>query len=314
MNTTHTFFIAVTAALILCPAPVACLPQVFQRKTHEELIRKEYTITPNGTLTVENVHGNIHITTQPNKKTITLSATKKASNAQKLAALRITDDKPSANTISIRTAHDESATPGTVDYALNVPSNLTLKLVTREGSIDVSNMNGSVFAKTVDGDITLNNIHNSVKAFAKKSGSISMSYVDGIITTSTHKGDISIVDPGKNVQAQVTLKGAIDVQCSQPIHNTKLCLESTAGNIALSLPHTINADFQAKAEKGKVECEHKLRIKSYVTTLDDQAWSQFKKEVNAVLGSNASNTNHVKLHAKNGNISVQESNPKTAVG
>ena len=83
---------------------------------------------------------------------------------------------------------------------------------------------------------------------------------------------------------------------------THLILEAYS-NITLSLPTETEADIHAKTHSGVITSDHYLTLKPLTTKLNQQAWSNIKKEINALLGGGGSQIN---MLSTTGNIRILE--------
>ncbi len=150
------------------------------------------------------------------------------------------------------------------------------------------------------------NIDGNVSATTRKRGDIKLNNVKGIINASTKHGDIVIDKARTTVNAQ-THAGSIDVRCPKFVSDASLNLTTKSGAITLRMPPTTNATIQAKTDKGTLHCEHKIAIKPYETTLDNKAWTRFKREVHGSLGTGK---HRIALSSHRGSIKIVDDQPK----
>jgi len=137
---------------------------------------------------------------------------------------------------------------------------------------------------------------------ATHNGSIKIKNVQGVIEATVDSGVIDLQD----VQNNIFLKnnyGPINVTMKEVQPTMHLILEST-GHINLWLPSDTQADIFAKAPSGVITSELYLTLKPFITKLNYNAWSNFKKEIHAMLAHGGA---QIKLISTQGNIKIFES-------
>ncbi|MGE0206401.1 MAG: hypothetical protein AB7R69_00980 [Candidatus Babeliales bacterium] len=169
------------------------------------------------------------------------------------------------DTISITTQLDAKKTKQALDYYIMVPEHVCLKLATKQGTIKVKNVPTSIHAKV-------------------------------------HSGSIEIHDARGNLFLK-NENGTIVVSMRELPATTHLMLEAH-GALTLSLPLGANADISAKATNGTITSDHYVTFKPFTTKLNQQAWSAFKRDINAYIGKDGGA--EIKLLATNGHIKILE--------
>jgi hypothetical protein len=128
----------------------------FGGKPYEQEMTKEFIIDDACTLTVENQVGNIHIKKAWQANKIILQAHKKASTQADLSAISIIDKKTNTDlTIKTVITKKSGVEKAAVDYVLIVPTTVSLKLLTQDGSIKVNATTRPLTIATGTGDILL---------------------------------------------------------------------------------------------------------------------------------------------------------------
>jgi hypothetical protein len=279
---------------------------LFGKYSNEAIIEKTYQIAKPATLTINNIDGDINITTEWKRDSICLKAVKKAAKEEQLDLLSIKtkhDTRFDGNNLTLKTVYTSKDAKGSITYNLIVPNNITLNLHTDRGIIRVNDVNGAIIATTQLGNIELKNIGNTITAQTEEQGTILIEKAQGNIKATTNKGDITITDASKSIIA-TTQKGNITTACTEVPATSKIVLNSQAsGGIMLALPSTVNATLQGKTAHGKLTSDHYVTIKPYTTKLGKAARREFEKQVDGILG-----TGEAEIHvtSNHGNIKIIE--------
>ncbi len=277
------------------------LPSFLSPETHKDIIHKEYDLNEQGSLIIDNIHGNIYVKTEWKRKTIFLKVVKQTKKKEQLTNIQILDNESTNNAIKIKTVYTDESIKGFVDYFLIIPANMALQLTTGgKGNIKVKRVNGSVSATTDHGDIETYYTNNTVIA-QSNTGSINIYQANGPVKAVSTKGPITIHDAKDSIIA-TTKNNRITAQCKELPATSKISLETTK-DIMLSLPRDINADLQAQTTHGTLICDHYVTLKPQTTKLNSQTWTRFKREVDGLLGSGEA---RITLNSTNGNIKILE--------
>ncbi len=278
----------------------------FGKYTNEAVIEKEYQLAKPGILTINNIDGNIIITTEWKRDTICLKAIKKTAKEEDLEVFSIKTDREEqfdGNHLTLTTACTNKAAKGSIDYELIIPTHVTLKLHTERGQITVHDVNSAVTANTINGPIELKNINNTIVAQTQESGAILIDSATGNIKASTNKGDIRINEATKSILAS-TKKGNIITACNAVPSTSKIVLNSESqGAITLALPSSVNATLQGKTIKGRLTSDHYVTIKPFTTKLNKQTRRDFERQVDGVMGTGEAD---IRLTSNSGNIKILE--------
>ncbi len=278
----------------------------FGKYTNEAVIEKEYQLAKPGVLTINNIDGNITITTEWKRDTICLKAVKKTSKEEDLEVFSVKTDREEqfdGNHLTLSTVCTNKAAKGSVDYELIVPTDVTLNLHTERGQILVHDIKGAVTANTINGQIELKNVNNTIVAQTQESGAILIDNATGNIKATTNKGDIRINEATKSILAS-TKKGNIITACNAVPSTSKIILNSEAqGGITLTLPSSVNATLQGKTVKGRLTSDHYVTIKPFTTKLNRQTRRDFERQVDGVMGTGEAD---IRLTSTSGNIKILE--------
>lgn len=277
---------------------------LFKNTTHEEIIQKEYPLNGRKTIYIKNTRGTIKVESEwkdPKNPTLLMTATKKSSKPEYLDLLTIDDSKSDKTCIKIETVCAEKNKKASIDYVLVVPQNIRLELVSENGNITVREVNSHIVARTCNtGNIEIDSAQNSIYAQTEKTGSIVINQANSNVKAFAQNGNITIHNAKKGIIAQAD-RGKLDIECLQVPTTSKVSLNTRSGNITLRLPETTNAELQAHTEKGTLTCAHYVTVKPLTTQLNPDAWSRFKQEVEATLGSGEAN---ITVHTTRGNIKI----------
>lgn len=185
----------------------------------EEVISHEHTLTPHAHISIENIYGDITISTWKQSK-VMLEATKIGSEASvKNTKIDLTYTK---NGLSIKTVNLNPNEICKIAFSIIVPSDAVLDSVkTDAGNIVIKNVITPLALTSNYGDITVQEAQHSVNVYTKN-GSITISTLptltaDNRIVAFTEKGTITLQVPEES-NAHVcatTLRG--HVSSEQPI-------------------------------------------------------------------------------------------------
>ena len=206
------------------------ITSLFRSYQHASTFEGEYPLAIPATLTVRNTAGPITVRTEW-RSSVQLRAIKRAHQASTLEEINITETRPKGDnsltlTTSINTDSDHE-----VSYELLVPAHVTLKLETRDGPIEVSDVNGSVIARTTRAPITIKNVTDTVIANTKESGSITIEHVTSFRAT-TDNGSITATQIAKDAVASATT-GNVSVSLAKLSERGAIALHTGDGTVEL---------------------------------------------------------------------------------
>lgn len=277
---------------------------IFNRTPHEEVVDREYKVTPKCTLNICNLDGDISVKAEWKCNAICLKATKRTKKEEMLPAIEILENRKvqdNQTSLTITTACKDPNASGKVDYELIVPAHVALNLNTQNGNINLNEVHGPVVASTSCGDIRMDKTANVVTAHTEKSGSININRARGAVRATTYNGDINIHESHASVVANALNRGNIITACAQVPSTSTVQLNTAYGQIELSLPSEVNAMVTGRTERGVLTSDHFITIKPHATRLDKNAWTRFKREVDGVIGNGEST---IKLSNARGNIKI----------
>jgi hypothetical protein len=280
------FFMAVWSNVIsasFLSDPLNTMISLIRPKQEEQILYKSYECKPHGGVTINNSNGSIKVTSW-NKPTVSVKAIKHAGTKEQLALLTI-KETVNDNKITIAAiCHDPSNSSPSIDYEVTVPKQTAITLSTENGSITLQDIAAPINVTTHFGTIDIQGSTNTIAAVIVEKGNIAIKSPRNAVQAITNKGSVTITDACNSIVAS-TENGTISLDCTQLPSTGKINLTSTYGDINLSLPSNVNADFHARTTYGTLTCQHHITLKPFTTQLDRKAWRRFKKEVDGVLGT-----------------------------
>ena len=165
--------------------------------------------------------------------------------------------------IKIHTVFMDEKLKGTVVFNILLPKNIDLLISNKQGDIIIRDVMSDLNLETCNGNIKLINPHDTLRA-------------------KTGNGDILIrtdsIQSGK-----------------------QLNLIADKGDIEIYTTPTMNTYLHACAPQGKVTSELAITLDSKTTTLNADAWKNFRQIVHGMLGQATSQLN---ITAHNGSITI----------
>lgn len=141
-----------------------------------------------------------------------------------------------------------------VAFDVKITNHINLKLVTHNGSVEVSNITGEVEATTHNGAVMTRNVTGN-HSLTTHNGRISCRQISGDIELETHNGSVDVVytdnapTPGK--VDIVTHNGDIDFT-SPPNFSAKADISTHNGSIRTALPITVVGEVSKKELRGTI--------------------------------------------------------------
>jgi DUF4097 and DUF4098 domain-containing protein YvlB len=256
-------------------------------------------------ITIENHSGPITIKTGWKKDYLCLKTTKRSRKQKDLDAITITTNKTKKNSLHISTDIAHTKKNGFVEYELIVPASLSVNLKTHDGDISINDIQGTIQAQTYGGNIVIVNAKNTIHA-TSTSGDIIIREATGVINASSQYGNIDIHETCNSLICQ-SVKGKITVDYKKLPPTSNVKLETTSGNITLTLPPTTNATINGVTTHATLMSDHYIMLNPHKTQLNDYAWNKFKREVHGFIGSGDAT---ISLRSIKGTIKILET-PQT---
>jgi DUF4097 and DUF4098 domain-containing protein YvlB len=207
---------------------------------YKEDFHFSYPLAEGGRIELENFNGSVEISGW-DQNTVDIDGTKYASTENRLREMKI-DVRPSAGSVMIRTVPpiDRHGNAG-ARYIVRVPRHAELaNIVTSNGPIRVTDMDGAAHLRTSNGGVRLSDIHGLVDA-RTSNGGVELDNVVGDATLHTTNGSIH-ADVKKGRFEATTSNGSITARLMEP-DQSPVRLESSNGHIDLTMdaPREVHA-------------------------------------------------------------------------
>lgn len=258
----------------------------------QEIEEKMFTLAEEGSVSVENVAGNILIYSWDEDQ-VKMTATKSARAFTKKRAeelIKAIDIEISANEdeIDINTEFPwwdrlDPTSSVRVDYELWIPLSAKAQAESVSGSIEIMERNNDVWAKSVSGAIEIERILGDTEARTisgvieitrvegksiiadSTSGRVTLQEVTGIIEAHSVSGRVKISNSKGSAKSVRTISGSIWVELMQIGESPPdMVLTSVSGDITLLLPGTISAQIDAKTTSGRISSEFKILVEGEI--------------------------------------------------
>ncbi len=211
----------------------------------EEVVRKDYTVSPTVTIELINSMGDVTITSWKNNKVECKAIKTGPEEEVKATLINVTAHK---DKISFKTVPDSETSRVSVEYRLMVP------------------------------------LHSTLACITTQKGTIKIKYIEGPITASTQeRGSIEIRGSTGTVIAQAA--ESIKVKQLELPATATLLLQASTGNIELALPAQLNATLKASAPKGIITTEQDITFELLRLQLNEPNIKRYLHEVKALLGN-----------------------------
>ena len=253
-----------------------------------EAEEKTFTLTEKGSVSVENVVGNILIYAWEEEK-VKMIATKSAKAFTKnraeelIEAIEIEisakEDKIDINTEFPWWDRLDPTSSVRVDYELWVPLSAEVQAESVSGNIEIIERNNDVWAKSVSGTIGIERILGDTEARTTSgaikitkvegdsiiadstSGKVTLQEATGIIEAQSVSGRVKISDSKGSVESVRAVSGSIWVELTEITeYPPDMVLTSVSGDITLLLPENISAEIDAKTTSGRISSEFNILV------------------------------------------------------
>lgn len=258
-------FIAIQFAVLLLAAYSASAAS--GKRGVSEKFEKSYAITTGGAVSLENVNGNVKVTTW-DKNEVRIEAFKSADSREALDRLKIEVDA-SGKRVEIHTRYPRHEDGGnghdmSVNYVLTVPKGVSLdRIRTVNGQVDIAGVQGDVTVSTVNGPIE----------------------TDGL------KGSCELK----------TVNGRINAEFSALPSGQEVNLKSVNGVLTLGLPDNANANIKASTTVGRISSDFGLEKSGR------SASNSFVRVGESLRGKLGNGGTRVTLETVNGSIDIVKS-------
>jgi len=258
----------------------------------QEIEEKTFTLAKEGSVSVENVAGDIVIYAW-NEDQVKMIATKSARAVTKQRAeelieaieieISANEDKIDINTEFPWWNRLDPTSSLRVDYELWVPFSAKARAESVSGSIEIMERNNDVWAKSVSGTIQIERIKGDAETKTTSgaikmtkvegetiiadstSGKVTLQEITGIIEAHCVSGRIKITDSKGAAKSVRTTSGSIWVELIGIAESPPdMVLTSVSGDVTLLLPSNISAEIDAKTTSGRISLEFKVLVEGEI--------------------------------------------------
>lgn len=290
-----------------------CLPS-FALSLVEERKEVTYNLNKDGKVYLENVAGNISVSTWE-KNRIRIKAVKRARSGFDLDDASIDIHQYDDNSIRILTRHEgrlEQIGPPNVIifYELILPDKAHIRIKTDRGDVDSVNVGGFINISTVSGEINVVTAENGIKC-KTISGDIDLRDIKGKAEIETISGKI-MIDTIKGSVAANTVGGNIRIEALSDAEEVMLEttsgkiyansefspgglyeIDTISGDIEILMPSDANFELDATSARGYVETDFLLMVTGKIN----------RKGLQGVVGNGGS---YINISSYSGDIMIKK--------
>ncbi|MDW7682039.1 MAG: hypothetical protein SCK70_15865, partial [bacterium] len=209
-------------------------------------IEKKFDVSSGGNLILENVQGNVVVTTW-DQKVVYISETIKMDVYTESEAKAVLDDlstkyRQSDNSVFVGSSGSRRSYMSS-NFKITTPKSFNVDVGTRGGDVSVSELKGNVKIGTSGGDIKVMQIDGKVDA-KTSGGDISVHKTSQNVIVKTSGGDIELIDVQGEVDAK-TSGGDIEITNNK----ARVAAKTSGGTIKLT---NIGAEVEAHTSGGGI--------------------------------------------------------------
>ena len=239
------------------------------RAPERDVVKKEYAVSPGGTLHVEMDRGNIEVeTTDKDRVFIELRRSAKADSKEKEAAILDAheyDFDKRRNDVYIRTRfRSDRGAPRLrrgprlrINLIVRVPEHYHVSFRNGAGNVEIMDVNGNMDGQTGAGNIELDDVTGMVNV-KSGAGNVEVSGEVSSIDVNTGAGNIELFGLQGSVSAATGAGNIEAVIVRQPHEDSEL--STGAGNVVVALAEDISVDIHATTSMGSADCEFPLPV------------------------------------------------------
>jgi DUF4097 and DUF4098 domain-containing protein YvlB len=175
-------------------------------------------------------------------------ATKRYSLGGHAPEVRLT---PDSSGVSLDASNTSRSFPfggsSSVDYTIEVPSSVGVKVQSASGQVEIDGVGGGVQAETASGSLNLSNVGGAVQA-RSSSGSIDLSNIGGDVNVSTTSGQIRGTQL-QHVRQASTSSGSMSLE---GVFNDQASIKASSGTINVKLLPGSAVQLDVRTSSGSV--------------------------------------------------------------
>jgi Toastrack DUF4097 len=201
--------------------------------------QRSFRVSPGGVVNVRTISGDVKVSGY-NGDSVVVAGFKEGRDRDRLSI----EDLSSGNNVDVRARYPENCDcEASVRFEVKVPSELRLRyesFSSVSGDVEVSNVSGTLHAKSVSGNVTVRGVTGSVDA-KSVSGNVGVGEVNGAANGKSTSG---------NVEVEIrSLEGAESMDFA-----------SVSGNVRVKLPGNLDADVKMSTMSGDLKTDFPLQI------------------------------------------------------
>ena len=209
-----------------------------------------FPLKEGGRIDLENFNGSVEITAW-DRASVDITGQKYASTEDLLQAIKI-DIVPSPDSIRIRTVRpvERRGNMG-ARYVIRVPRRVMLdRIMSSNGGIRVTGIEGDARLRSSNGGINITDLRGALEANTSNAG-IEIRQLDGSANLRTSNGSIR-VDRVRGAFEAVTSNAGIDARLAEIDPNRPIRLETSNGNINVTLEQMKGHEVRAASSNGSI--------------------------------------------------------------
>lgn len=284
------------ASLLVSAAALAAMPALAQDADH--FWTKSYPVTGKPTLSLETGDAGLQISSCGGCREIRI---KVETEGIKLSDYRLEESQAGDQVhflfkekthIGVHVAWHKTQTKVTVE----TPAELALEVLSSDGGVSVSGLNGDLALTTSDGSVTADHLSGRLRV-KSSDGHVAITESTGALEARTSDGNLT-VDGVFNAVVLHTSDGQLEVRLRD---GTKLSepssIEASDGPVTLRVPQGFAADLDIHTSDGHVDCTLPLTMDHYDSK--DGGGHNLHGKMN---GGGTSLT----IHTRDGNVKIEQ--------
>lgn len=263
-----------------------CIPSLVFADAKDKIV-KSYALTRDGRVTLQNIAGDIEVTSWKNDqvKITAMHAGGPKNDLNEVVHITQTSGDIRINTRSNKSFGIFRSKLTSVRYELLIPESTHVKIETTSGNVNINDIGGGLDVETVSGDIKIFTAKKGVRS-KTISGDIYVKDIYGNTNLKTTSGDIRIHDLDGSLEAE-SVSGDMDFKNI----DGKVDLKTTSGDVSIS---GLKGSIEAESVSGDIDVKSLSEINEIeIETISGEISAQgiFVPNGSYTLGSHSGNIN-----------------------
>jgi len=216
---------------------------------NETTTPRSFPLSATAKFSLQNTSGNITIEgwDKPEAEVVTVKRGGSAQDRRNLKLIALTD----GGNLTLQTPPARGID---VEYIVRLPKKLAeISLESTSAQIEVAGVSGKITVRNTNGGVSLSKIKGSVSV-KTTNGAAELSDIGGDVSVSSTNGALDLTDIDGTIDAS-SINGGISVSFGSVVPNKPLKLESTRGDIEVTLPSTPDADLKIETVTGSIDID-----------------------------------------------------------